>query len=1018
MNRVDWHEKKAQALILAAAGLLILVGMIYLSNLGPSIAEAGFRPGVVETGPRLVTEWVFQGMVYEGEVWDETHPLEGVTVSLYGANDPCPASGEWVDSTVTNDEGWYGLRVDDNDFSYEYYYILETDPSGYVSVGASSVDGEVRSSNWIEYVVPLDRKTLTGNKFWDRLPATPTPMLTPSWMLQGRVYEGNVGDHTHPLQGVTVEVYGADNPYPDAGTFITSTLTSEEGWYGLPVGGSYEYYHIREIDPSGYVSAGATSVDGVARAANWIEYVIPLDEKTLTGNKFWDRPLTAETATPTPSHTPTCTPAGATPAPTFTPTPAQSPVPPTPTGLDLRVEHVELTQAIQCKDNSHCPDNAVPLISGKDTYVRVYVEVIGTSASVPNVSARVTAKMPWGDYTTDPINATITAKLSPQRSHFNDTLNFYLPASMVDASGTLVVEINPSRAVAEVDYTNNQKTVNLTFVSTLPLIIVPIWIDYDFGGTQAIVDGSMHYNMGYYLKNILPVGQIQWHILPGPSLKWTQQIGPGGGSWGAILAKLTDMRKKNSSVPTSAHWYAMVPFKIAQGWIGGMAYMPGKVAAGRVPVQHENFEDAADIMAHELGHNFNRGHSPCGVTPSDPNYPYPNARLGDYGWDPQVAGGGKAQSWPGGFVVPATSFDVMSYCQDEWISEYTYRAILNYRGTSPATFGSGSDKQMSVASAPLQWLSADWRQYLFASGTIFEDGAELDPWAILERPEGSDDGQGEGPYLLRLIAANEETLFERHFSTEMLQESWLPGTWVGSMEEEGTHAFYEILPWHPGTAQIQVWHGEHLLAERIVSDHPPIVEVIVPRGGDYWPADGEEIIEWSAEDEDGGPLWFDVSFSRDGGETWDVIATRLEQNYLAVCGDQFPGTEGAMLRVRASDGVLTSDAITGPFAIEPKAPQVSIGAPLDGATLPEGVPFRLRGYVYDPEDGVLSGEAMEWDSDRDGWLGHGSDRLVEGLSPGRHTIILRAADGDEQIGSDSVSILVGNWIHLPLVTKG
>ena len=125
-----------------------------------------------------------------------------------------------------------------------------------------------------------------------------------------------------------------------------------------------------------------------------------------------------------------------------------------------------------------------------------------------------------------------------------------------------------------------------------------------------------------------------------------------------------------------------------------------------------------------------------------------------------------------------------------------------------------------------------------------------------------------------------------------------------------------------------------------------------------------------------------------------------------------------MLRVSASDGVLTSDAISGPFTIEPKAPQVSINAPLDGAMVPVGVPMRLRGYAYDPEDGVLSDEAMEWDSDRDGWMGHGSDVFVEGLSFGWHTVTLHAADGDEQIGSDSVIILVGNRIYLPLVTKG
>lgn len=888
MNRADWYAKKYQAFILAVAGLMILVGIIHWSNLGPPVAKASFSPSVARD---------------EGEA---------------------PGIPYLLDEQYCEDENTSGFSIPFNTLKHSDIHI-SCAPAG-ATVSRVAVRAEFDHNCTQQLNIRLEKSG---------------PPIHSTFLQQCEETEG----------GSQILEFSTDHFNGDT---VNDTWT----------------LYLRDCHDGclGYFNSWGITV----------YYVVP----------------------------------------TATPTPTQSPAPPTPTGLDLRIEHVELTQAIQCKDNSHCPDNAVPLISGKDTYVRVYVEVLGSSASVPNVTARVTAKMPWGDYTTDPINATITAKLSPQRSKFNDTLNFHLPASMVDASGTLSVEINQGRTIAETDYTNNQKTLNLTFVTTPPLIIVPIWIDYDFGGTQAIVDGSMHYNMGYYLKNILPVGQIQWHILPGPTLKWTQQIGPGGGSWGSILAKLTDMRKKNASVPASAHWYAMVPFKVAQGGMCGLACMPGKVAAGRVPVHHENFEDAADIMAHELGHNFNRAHSPCGVTPSDPNYPYPNARLGDYGWDPQVAGGGKVQSWPGGYVVPATSFDVMSYCQDEWISEYTYRAILNYRGTSPTAAKFEAKHQMFVALGEQHQLSEERRPYLFASGTIGEDRAELDPWAILERAMGSDDGSGEGPYRLQLIAENEEILFERHFSTEMLQETWLPGTWVGGMEEDGRPAFYEILPWHPDTAQIQVWDGERLLAERDVSDHPPAVEVIAPREGDFWPSAGEGIIEWRAEDGDGDPLWFDVSFSRDGGETWDVIATRLEENHLSVRGDQFPGTEGAMLRICASDGVLTSDAISGPFTVEPKRPRVSISVPMDGVVAPVRIPLRLRGYAYDPEDGVLSDGGMEWDSDRDGWLGHGSDLLVEGLSRGWHTITLHAADGDEQIGSDSVSILVGNRIYLPLVTKG
>jgi len=68
---------------------------------------------------------------------------------------------------------------------------------------------------------------------------------------------------------------------------IASTTTDERGWYSLEVPAGYEFYSIREACPPGYESVGATTVDGTVRISNWIEYVIPLEEKTLTGNKFW-----------------------------------------------------------------------------------------------------------------------------------------------------------------------------------------------------------------------------------------------------------------------------------------------------------------------------------------------------------------------------------------------------------------------------------------------------------------------------------------------------------------------------------------------------------------------------------------------------------------------------------------------------------------------------------------------------------------------------------------------------------
>ncbi|NOZ50006.1 MAG: DUF11 domain-containing protein [Chloroflexi bacterium] len=136
--------------------------------------------------------------------------------------------------------------------------------------------------------------------------------------LAGRVYEGNTGVEGSPLAGVTVSLYCSNNE-AQQGTFLRSTTTNSTGWYGLSAPEVCEYYNIIETDPAGYISDGATTISGTVLSANWIEYVGPLADKTLTGNKFWDRTRATSTPTSTPTPTPTQTPA-ATYTPTQTPT--------------------------------------------------------------------------------------------------------------------------------------------------------------------------------------------------------------------------------------------------------------------------------------------------------------------------------------------------------------------------------------------------------------------------------------------------------------------------------------------------------------------------------------------------------------------------------------------------------------------------------------------------------------------------------------------------------------------------
>ena len=136
-------------------------------------------------------------------------------------------------------------------------------------------------------------------------------------MLQGRVYQGEIGTETNELTNITILLYGSLNPYPDLGTLITNTFTDLNGWYGFTLPTGADFYHIVVTNQFDRYVVGATSVDGTVRTNNWIEYASPLPGQTLTGNKFWCKPIPTTygwlegliTDDEQPGFVPTCNPA-------------------------------------------------------------------------------------------------------------------------------------------------------------------------------------------------------------------------------------------------------------------------------------------------------------------------------------------------------------------------------------------------------------------------------------------------------------------------------------------------------------------------------------------------------------------------------------------------------------------------------------------------------------------------------------------------------------------------------------
>jgi uncharacterized repeat protein (TIGR01451 family) len=347
----DWKKWQWPAL-----GLAVLIMTILLLAVFPTVLFGDADTAALQQQPAaLQSTWSFQCIAQ----WDHsTLGVPGVTFKLYGSSSATPGSGTLLAQGATGANGTLTLNTQTD---YPYFHVGHTLPSGLDSAGDACTPGypdsclcDVGVYLWATW---LDCGPGTFYRQVWVAAGTPSPTptaTTASITLSGRVYEGTKGQEpplSSPLQGVKVELWCSANPYPSKGTLLDTQYTNSQGWYGLSMSrDACEFYHIIETNSSGYNSDGATSVSGVIKTDDWIQYLGPLTGKVLTGNKFWDKSTTTKTPTPSPtaSKTRTVTPtrtATGTPRATYTSTRTRTPGPsPTPTATfqpganaDLRI---------------------------------------------------------------------------------------------------------------------------------------------------------------------------------------------------------------------------------------------------------------------------------------------------------------------------------------------------------------------------------------------------------------------------------------------------------------------------------------------------------------------------------------------------------------------------------------------------------------------------------------------------------------------------------------------------------
>lgn len=649
-----------------------------------------------------------------------------------------------------------------------------------------------------------------------------------------------------------------------------------------------------------------------------------------------------------------------------------------PPGPDLHVNAIEVTQAIQDLNNS------VDLVAGKRTYVRVHVSApVNVNDVFDTLSGRrgfvsLTPVLNPGNPGSD-----ITVRPSPDRGQLNDSFWFELPSSWATAGSlTLTARIDPNNAKNDLVLGDNVRTTTVTFQSPATLQLRIVNVQYTVGGTTYLAANSHLSSLESWLRRAYPISTLevtrQTFVYPTAGL-------PNVDTLHGWLALGKIFRMLFSGEDARVVYYGVVDD--GGGFMRGKAAgIPGTIAAG--PSGNDDWGWDFDgsyndwYGGHEIGHTRGRSHAEfCGAG-GGAAYPYPSGRI-----SPDLTGNGAIYGFDISTraIYPPAWKDVMTYCSNQWVSDFTYEGIRNYLDSIGLARAAAGPASVSAT----EFLAVMGLADLDTGTASLESAYLVDQSADVPLPEPGD-------WTLALVDGADNDLATYAFAPELLSDA---------EDSPGTPAVIaEVIPWVDGAVRVEVRFGGAVVASRTASANAPTVVLTAPADGSVVPA-GPFQVAWEGADVDGDPLEYSLLFSRDDGATWDSLGTGLTGDSVTLNTDDLPG--GAIrLRVLVSDGFLsgqdTSEAVTLPL----HAPTVTIAQPDPDAVFFPTQPVALQGSAYDMEDGTLADAAFAWSSDRDGGLGNGASLNTSELSTGTHLLTLTVTDSQGQTGTAQRTIVI------------
>ncbi|HWJ24323.1 MAG TPA: hypothetical protein VNS52_18335, partial [Gemmatimonadaceae bacterium] len=415
------------------------------------------------------------------------------------------------------------------------------------------------------------------------------------------------------------------------------------------------------------------------------------------------------------------------------------------TSADLTIAGMYLVQSVQKLDRS------VPLVTGKDGVLRVFVRSDQALTATPAVRVKLylNGQLTRTMVIAAPTSSVPTATADASEGSVTSSWNVVVPGSVIAPGLSVSAQVDPFNAYGETNETDNVYPAAgpaAMAVQTAPqyrVRFVPIAQPGLAAGNVSTTNEELFLSV---TRRMHPVFDIDADVGDVYTASKVVSSDNRDNSWTDLLRDLDAKRVVEKS---DRSYYGVLKTSYNSG-IAGLGYIGGFSAIGWEYLQTGR---ASEVMAHEIGHNWNLLHAPCGSPSSpDPAYPYANGITGVYGFDVTAGAYGASA------VKASSMYDIMGYCSGKWISDYDYGKILAFRASAAADQGSKTtggaigDAGAAAGDATAQPCFLIW-------GHVVNGEPVLEPaFAVTTRPTRP---RGRGPFTLRATSASGATLWTR-----------------------------------------------------------------------------------------------------------------------------------------------------------------------------------------------------------------------------------------------------------------